>query len=127
MKEKMALGTLVDWKEIKNINRKACWSLRDVIAVFLRDYLYKFADEQKYGHPLKYADMEEWNEKIRQVADNFAIGISDITDEEYGVWCDPNISLEEKEKKMNEIDNIKRKCIEEGFDGLKEIFWDLWD
>lgn len=127
MKEKMALGTLVDWKEIKNLNRKACWSLRDVIAVFLRDYLYKFADEQKYGYPLKYADMEEWNEKIRQVADNFAIGISDITDEEYGVWCDPNISLEEKEKKINEIDNIKRKCIEEGFDGLKEIFWDLWD
>lgn len=127
MKEKMALGTLVDWKEIKNLNRKACWSLRDVIAVFLRDYLYKFADEQKYGYPLKYADMEEWNEKIRQVADNFAIGISDITNEEYGIWCGPNISLEEKEKKMNEIDNIKRKCIEEGFDGLKEIFWDLWD
>ncbi len=126
-KDKMKLGTLIEWKEIKNLNRKACWSLRDTFAVFIRDYLYEFANKKKYSYPPQYVDMEEWNTKIRQVADNFALGIADGTDGECEVWCNPATSLEEKEAKANELANTKVRAIEAGFDGLKEIFWDLWD
>lgn len=126
-KDKMKLGTLIEWEEIKNINRKACWSLRDTFAVFIRDYLYEFANMKKYGYPPQYADMEEWNAKIREVADNFALGLKDTLKEEYELWCESNAPLEEKEKRTDEINRAKVQAIEAGFDGLKEIFWDLWD
>lgn len=126
-KDKMKLGTLIEWKEIKNLNRKACWSLRDTFAVFIRDYLYEFANKKKYSYPPQYADMEEWNTKIRQVADNFALGLKDTLKEEYELWCESNAPLEEKEKRTDEINRAKVQAIEAGFDGLKEIFWDLWD
>ena len=50
-KDKMNLGTLIEWEEIKKPNHKACWSLRDTFAVFIRDYLYEFANMKKYGYP----------------------------------------------------------------------------
>lgn len=126
-REKMNLGTLIEWEEVENPNWKACWSLRDTFAVFIRDYLYEFAKRKKWGYPPQYADMEEWNAKILRVADNFALGIADTVEEEYKLWCESDAPLEEKEAKTNEINGAKARAIEAGFDGLKEIFWDLWD
>ena len=70
---------------------------------------------------------KELNAKIRGVADNFDIGLKDTLEEEHELLCESNAPIEEKEKRTDEINRAKVQAIEAGFDGLKEIFWDLWD
>lgn len=127
MREKMELGTLVDWKELKNLSRKACWDLRDVLAIFIRDYLYKFIEENTHSYPANYGSIGEWHEKIRDVAENFSFGIADLLDYNSSILNSPEFTKNQKIEKLQEVDELRQKCINDAFDGLKEIFWDLWD
>ena len=108
MKEKLDLGRIVNWTKIDKPNRVACWELSEVLGIFIRDYLYKFIEENTHVYPREYESIEECPAKVQEVADNVETMI-------------------EKDMKLNEIATQQRECILKGFDGLKEIFWNLRD
>lgn len=127
MKEKLDLGRIVNWTKIDKPNRIACWELSEVLGIFIRDYLYKFIEENTHVYPREYESIEEWHAKVKEVADNFAFGIKDIDDFYEPSLADSVETLIEKDMKLNEIAIQQQECILKGFDGLKEIFWNLRD
>lgn len=126
-KEKTNLGTLVEWNKIEGLSSKACWDLKNTIAVFIRDYLYKFIEENTHAYPIGYESVDEWHDRLKAIAENLSIGSADTPEFDISVLENPDLTHEQKTEAFKKFYGAKQECIRLAFKELGEVFFDLWD